>query len=244
EASLSEMLSSGRYATLRSWTACARELSGKTPAALLLAEAELASRQGRQDRAEALAGQAARSAQQSGLCAAAWNLAGRCAHLRDRYDKAMEYHAHAEQVAERTTDLIDALWGQIAAGWHVDAARAKSLVPKLAAADPADLDTRLRVATAFNSGVFQGQDPVEDMAEVTGEGLVLVEHATNPLVATSFLNSAARWHALRGTYREALRIVDWEMRIVEGHRLAFVLPNALNARALALIGLRDWAAAN
>src|SRR5437899_7588117 len=33
------------------------------------------------------------------------------------------------------------------------------------------------------------------------------------------------------------------MRLVEEHRLAFVHPNALNARALALIGLRDWSAA-
>jgi LuxR family maltose regulon positive regulatory protein len=243
EASLSDMLSSGRHDTVRAWTTFARDLNGKTPAALLLAEAELASREGRQVRAEALAGQAARSAQPSLLRARAWNLAGRSAHLRDRYDKAVEYHARAEEVCERTEDLIDALWGQIAAGWHVDPRRAKSLVPRLAAIDPSDLDTQLRVATAFNSGIFQGLDRVEDAADVTSQGLVLVEHATNPLAATSFLNSAARWHALRGTYRESLRIVDWEMGLVEDHRLAFVLPNALNARALALIGLREWAAA-
>jgi len=242
DASLAEMLSSGRHATIRNWALLARNLPGEAPPTLLLAEAELASREGHQDRAEALAGQTARSTSQADLRAKAWNLAGRSAHLRDRYEKAMEYHRLAETSAERAPDLIDALWGQIAAGWHVDPACAKGLVPRLALVGGGDLDTRLRVATALNSGVFQGMDAVEDAAEATSEGLVLVEHARNPLVATSFLNSAARWHALRGSYRESLRIVDWEMRLVEEHRLAFVLPNALNARALALIGLRDWSA--
>jgi LuxR family maltose regulon positive regulatory protein len=243
EASVESMLANGRHATVRSWVQDARKLQDPVPPGVLLAEAELASREGKQDRAEAFAAQAARSTQDPNLCAKAWNLAGRSAHLRDSYRRAMKHHRLAEAAATQELDRVDALWGQIAAGWHIDPVASKALIPQLMRRGSRDLDTRLRIATALNSGVFQGMDPVDETADTTSEGLVLAEHAHNPLVATSFLNSAARWHVLRGSYREALRIVGRLMELVEEHRLAFVLPHAMNARALALIGLRDWAGA-
>lgn len=242
EAALPEMLDQARHDTLRKWVALARDLRGGALGALLLAEAELASREGRQDRAEALATQAAQSPGSNRLRGRAWNVAGRSAHLRDRYERALECHRLAAEYAEQEADLTDAVWGQMAAGWHVDPELSKSLVPKLATLGT-DLDTRIRVAMALMSGVLQAHEPAEGTADVTEEALILVEHAQSPLVATSFLNVVGRWCVLRGDYKRALRIVDWEMRVVEQHRLAFVLPNALNARAMALTGLRDWTGA-
>jgi LuxR family maltose regulon positive regulatory protein len=241
--SVNAMFSAGRHATVARWVTLARELLENATPALLFAEAELASREGRQARAEALAAQAARQSDDRSFKARAWNLAGRSAHLIDQYSRALEYHRRAEQEADEPSDLREAIWGQMAAGWQIDPALSASLLPRLTEIGRDDLETHLRIANAMHHFSLHSERP-EEIQEVMERALILVEHSRNPLIATSLLNAASRWQAMRACYREALDIVDREMKVVEQHRLAFVLPNALNVRAIALIGLRDWTGAS
>jgi LuxR family transcriptional regulator, maltose regulon positive regulatory protein len=233
-AALEPMLRSGRHATIARW------LGNRTSVSpwLLLAEAELASRRGDQRRAEALALQSARRAGSARPAALALNLAGRSAHLRDRYQAAIECHRQAEVLSTTARETFDSLWGQLIVGWQMGN-DADDLVDRLHSYADASVDSQLRLTTALQYESLR-QGTIAELFDRVQECLVLAPRAASPLTSTSFLVGTSRLFAVVGRYDEALRIADQTVGVAEEHRLAFVLPSVLNVRAMALIGLREW----
>jgi hypothetical protein len=239
---LGPMLQAGRHTTVESWITCPAFGPTLCSPWVLFAEAELASRRGEQQRAEAIAVQAARGTSDKGLAVRAWNLAGRTGHLRDRYNAAIDYHARAERLASTEAERYDAIWGQLVASWQVDQEGASRLLDVLKRRDDTSIDARLRLAGAtFQDRLLRGN--IADVENSLREALVLAPRAANPLISCSFLTTATRWFVLTGRYEEALRVAEGTVSLIEEHRLSFALPSALNARAMALIGLRQWGAA-
>ena len=238
-AALGPMLQSGRHSTVEGWLTRARGASPTPSAWLLLAQAELASRRGHQHTAESLAAQSARIAGNRALAVRAWNLAGRSAHIGDRYAEAIGYHGCAIGRAETAAELYDAIWGQLVATWQLDPERAEGLIDRLGSLADTSIDSRLRLLSAdlhhaMRRGALSG---LEDRVR---EGLILVSRATSPLASSSLLLNVAHWCVMTARYSEALQVVDSAMKLSSEHRLSFVLPGLLNVRAMACTGLRRW----
>jgi DNA-binding CsgD family transcriptional regulator/tetratricopeptide (TPR) repeat protein len=242
-AALKPMLEAGRHATVESWIASSAFARSSVSPWALFAEAELASRRGEQQRAEAIAAQAARTATDRGLAVRAWNLAGRSGHLRDRYHAAIEYHSRAERLASTETERFEAIWGQLVASWQVDQGRAGKLLGALRKSADTSVDAQLRLAGAtFHDSLLSGS--IANIENQLRECLILTPRTANPLISSSFLTTATRWFVLTGRYDEALRIIEETVALIDEHRLSFALPSALNARAMSLMGLRQWGAAS
>jgi LuxR family maltose regulon positive regulatory protein len=242
EVAVPAILSIGREATLEIWLKAAHRIPCRPSSALLVAEAELASRRGKQDAAETLAAHAAEAAPRPGLAARAWCVAGRSAHLADRYEEAVSYHKRAEALADDDSVKRDAIWGQIIASVQWGVASLPELIPRLEAVQDTSIETQLRLINAkTHAAMFTNE--IGKTLEPIRAGLVLVERCRDPFVATAFLNVSSRLLSLQGRYAEALEVAERQMPLVEEHRLSFVLPSALAARAAALIGRRSWGAA-
>jgi ATP/maltotriose-dependent transcriptional regulator MalT len=227
---LMPMLRAGRHSTVASWVEQARNTPLARSPWVLLAEAEVASRRGDQHQAQALSVQAARASESDNLSVRAWILAGRSAHLLDHYSEANEYHRRAEAMATTDKERYDALWGQIVASWQCDPGRASRLVAALTDLADESIDSQLRLfSVTFQTGLQRGR--VADLEDRVREALILAPRAANPLVASSFLVISSRWFCTTGRYEEALRVVDDTVALAEQHRLSFVLPSALTARA-------------
>jgi LuxR family maltose regulon positive regulatory protein len=239
EAALDPMLGAGRHATVEGWLAAR---SANTPW-MLLAEAELASRRGDQRRAEALAIQSARQAGEGTLAVRAWNLAGRSAHLSDRYAKALACHRRAEEIARERHEVFETLWGLLVASWQLDPPSAREFEGRLEATADSSISSQLRITTARCYGALR-EGRIMELFDRLEEGVILAPRAESPLTSTSFLTSTTRIFAMVGRYQQAARIVDQTIAIAEEHRLSFVLPSVLNVRAMALTGLREWGAAS
>jgi DNA-binding CsgD family transcriptional regulator/tetratricopeptide (TPR) repeat protein len=236
---LTPMLQAGRHKTVESWVAHAKGKPSARSPWLLFAEAEVTSRRGDQNRAQALSVQAARVAQDDSLAVRAWNLAGRTAHLLDRYDEAFEHHSRAEALAGTASERYDALWGEIVASWQVDPDRAGDLIKPLTECADSSIDAQLRLASVeVQHGLRRGS--IGDLENLIRERVILAARADNPVVASSYLTIAARWFAMTGSYDDALRVSDETVALARQHRLSFVLPTVLNVRAMSLIGLRKW----
>jgi LuxR family maltose regulon positive regulatory protein len=243
EVAVPEILSIGRETTLEIWLKAAHRIQCGPSAALLVAEAELASRRGKQDEAETLAIHAAESARHPELAARAWCVAGRSAHLADRYEEAISHHKRAETLATDDAVKRDAIWGQIIASVQWGVGSLPELIPRLEAVHDTSIEMQLRLINAkTHAAMFTNK--INATLEPIRAGLVLVERCRDPFVATAFLNVSSRLLSLQGRYAEALEVADRQMPQVEEHRLSFVLPSALTARAAALIGRRKWGAAS
>ena len=69
---------------------------------------------------------------------------------------------------------------------------------------------------------------------------VFIPDAVDPLVRTSFLNLLTRTLSLVARYAEAADIAEQEIEEAHRSRLAFVLPHAHVAKAVAALGLRHY----
>jgi DNA-binding CsgD family transcriptional regulator len=242
KAGLSELLAEGRDATISEWIRIADERGLSSTPAVMLAEAEVASRRGDQTRASALAVQSAKASPDQSLRVRAWCVAGRSAQLSDGYDRAIACYRKAEALARTPDERQGALWGQLVAAWQIDPDLGKTVVPRFEAVADDRIDSRMRLCNAkLHVAMRVGRQ--EGLETVVREGLALADRTTDPLVQTSFLNAAGRLRALQGRYAEALPIVDAQVAAAERYRLPFVLPSALNTRAFALAGFRRWGAA-
>ena len=109
EECLGELLASGRVATLRRWIQLAHEI-GCTDPVFLLAEAEVALRDGDESRAQSLAEHAGACFSDKELAAQAFVVAARAAHLRGEYSQTKNYAWKAKKLASREATRIDATW--------------------------------------------------------------------------------------------------------------------------------------
>jgi DNA-binding CsgD family transcriptional regulator len=235
-----ELLGSGRVGTLADWIA-GSDAAGAPEVELVAAE--IAFRRGAYLPAEAHARSAALAfpADHRWL-SRAWTRAGQASHFRDDMAGAVECFARARTTASTPTDVKAALWGTFHATVDDDiptAAKTLESLAEMGSSDPKDVLRHLngRIALAVRTG------PTDATLLDVEAAFGLLDSVDDPFVLTSFLNSASHAFLLAGYFRRALAAAEAELDEARRYDLSFVLPHALARKAMAEIGLTDFAAA-
>ena len=235
-AALDELLETARLSTVETWTALAAELELDT-AAVALARAEVALRQGRHGVAQAHA-EVAASTEGSSLRFRALAVAGRAAHLASREEDALELYRLAEEAAANESEKRDALWGQVMCAIELERpdaiAALEALVAQGTIANPRDTvrAAGYRLYSQFRLGSLELSD-----ADVAHELLPVVH---DPLVESSFQAAYSAALAASCRYVEALDVADALLQCADRYRLEFAIPYASGVAAIAYAGMRRW----
>jgi ATP/maltotriose-dependent transcriptional regulator MalT len=236
-ASLADMIGQARLTTLERWVSLGRHKTETSPI-FDLAEAELAYRRASYARAETLALQAADGLEpEHPLFARAFIVAGHAAHLSDREEAGVRHHSHALNAALTESDKREALWGKLICANQLDLPEVPDLIRELEDFGIGAPKDRLRLATVRFVVGLRGEG-ISDALAAQRTAYPLLGLVSDPLVRTGFLHSFARCLGLGGFYEDASRIADELIADAERHRVDFVLPHALVAKAIAEIGAR------
>jgi ATP/maltotriose-dependent transcriptional regulator MalT len=233
-----DLLANGRVVTLRTWLELGEELRAASPG-MLLAEAQIALRQGLYRKAESLALEAARRfSEGSGVkLRRSYSLAGQSAYLEGRSLDASEHYQRALDHGGETPPDREALWGKFLSLSETNDEGATRLLGALESLEESSPDDLLRLATGrWHLSLRGGSARHEALLSVAD----LLPRAEDPLVRSSYLNSCAGALSLSGEYEESLRWSDRQIAEAERFRLAFVMPHGHLRRASALTGLRDF----
>jgi LuxR family transcriptional regulator, maltose regulon positive regulatory protein len=238
EAGHEELLRTGRTITLSEWLDAARAARAHTPLVGVL-EAELAGREGEAARAERIALQAAREADPS-LRFRALCLAGRAAHLDNRASTALAHFREAESLAANSAETQEARWGALLCAISFgDRTELKQALEAFLSYEPQSADDTLRAANArLCAGLLIG-----GLDEAVDEALAASSLAADcdPVIASSYFNALSRCLILLGRYEEALSLASRSIDLADRATLRFVLPHGLISKAIALLGLQDYA---
>ena len=231
EASVDNLLASGRLASLAAWIAYADSRPVRAPI-LALAKANLALRRGAVKEAITL-GLAA--AADRGLAGRGLVVAGRAAHLSFEDAYALDLHRRAERAASTPDDIREAIWGQFVCASDLELEEATTILTQLENVVAATPDGQIQLATGHLAlGVHRGG--IDDSLAHARAAESLLAQARDPLARTSFLNNFADALVVAADYKAALAVVDQELHEVETFRLRFAAPYATLVRAAALCG--------
>jgi ATP/maltotriose-dependent transcriptional regulator MalT len=227
------MLAAGRVPTLRAWAAAAPD---DDPVVRFIG-AELAFREGRFHEAHALAALATRGATGDPDFEARTLLVGaRAAHVAAHEDVAGHLFAAAHSAAHSPRLRRIAALGELMVAIELERDDTPELLKSLAKADESDPTDRVIYADRKLSYETHFPTRVDiESARVARQLLALVP---DPLVRTSFRNVLSYALATMGHYDEALLVADELVADADQHRLAFAMPYALTAQALAKAGKR------
>jgi ATP/maltotriose-dependent transcriptional regulator MalT len=236
------MLASGRTSTLEAWLELAGEFGLKT-AVFDLIRAELALRDGNLSRAQNLALKIATKEEAEPLRSRAYNVAGRAAHLDNRDSYALKLFQSAAAVARDDEEKHEATWGSLLSAHAFESKQdVRAALAQFLTREPKSADDLLRAASArLMVGLTIGG--IADAVDEARDALTGLEHAHDPIIRTSFLNSLSRSLSLQGRYAEAGSLASRLVAEAQRARLEFVLPHAYIARAVAMIGMRSFAEA-
>ena len=237
---LDEMLTQGKIATVEAWLKMGRRQDPTSPT-VLRAEMEVAFRRHDWDgaRAHAMRLTALLPSDDPHLSRALHRL-GQIGHLDDRYEDAVLYLEKARAVAQTRSDLRAALSSAfLVASDHGQKERARQILSDLKTVPDPNAEDLLRLSQAeiHLAGRWGG---VEQELRRHSSMLSLVEHATDPVVATGFLQTYGSALALSARYDEALEIARREVNEAESSGLDWVMPHALQLRAMAEWGVGDY----
>ncbi len=237
DAALSEMLSDGRLATITKWIDFGKDHSISV-ASLRLAEAELALREGHYARAEALALFAtAHPNFHDSHQSRAYRLAGTAAHLDSRDVVGLLYHRKAQDGAAGHDDIIDALWGQFTCASELETEETSTILQDLQQRSRADSDDVIRLAlAAMTLSHRQGQIAGIDRALAV---LPLLDHVSDPMKRSSFLQVLGYSLTLVGRYAESIAVAEKALHDAERCRLHFAHTSACLVQAAARLGLGE-----
>jgi LuxR family maltose regulon positive regulatory protein len=239
EQAFKPLIRSGRIGTLEQIATFARSRSADFSPLITLIDAELAFRDGRFARAEALANRAGHALRrQHDLGSRAHLIAGHGALLQSNYEIALNHFSAARATATDADQTRDALWGLAMTSiysekWdpnkHVsELQRHRDDSPTaLLCATTASLTLR-RYTTGFT-------EPID-----TESALHVVGGVPDPRVRTSFTNVYAYEMILRAEYQSALVIAEQMYEDATAYRLGWIIPHAEWALAASLLGLRDF----
>jgi LuxR family maltose regulon positive regulatory protein len=231
EASVDNLLASGRLTSLSAWIAYADGRGVRAPV-LELAKANLALRKGAVKEAITL-GLAA--SVDPNLAGRGLVVAGRAAHLSfaDRY--ALDLHRRAERAASRPDDVREAIWGQFVCASDLELEEATTILRRLETVVEATPDGQIQLATGHLAlGVQRGG--IDDSIAHARSAESMLAQATDPLARTSFMNNFADALVVAARYEAALAVADRELDELEKFRLRFATPYATLVRAAALCG--------
>jgi len=239
---LTQLLETGRLATIQTWIDAASRSSGVSPQARVAA-AELAARRGELSLAETLVqGALLQVKPRSSLACRALNLAGHIAHLDSRDEDGVERYTRAETAAPSSELLREARWGRCVTLSALEEDAALTLLAELVADVPAD-DAREQVRAAdkqISIGIRFGQLPDLARARRTEQLLSIVG---DPRVRCSFRSVLSGGLILAGYYADGLRVAEDLVRDAADAR-SFGLTYGHANRALALAGQKQFARAH
>jgi len=234
---LADLLASGRIATVTRWLALARSRDLADPI-FMLAEAEVAFREGKREHAQALAEQAAALFQGGGDWAArAHLLAARAAHLREDAGGAAANADRAHVLAVDRQTRLEALWLAFVDALEQQAPEADSLYAALLELQTADPDYGLRLASARGMHEFESGN-IRKALDTCEHSAPLLSQIRDPVQRTGFLNLFAHVVIACAQYDRGLEIADRQIEEARAAGLEFAVDYALLSRSSALIGLR------
>ena len=235
---LAPLTAQGRLATIREWLKLGRR-NAFASKYLDIADAELAFRRGRYERAETMALAAASALPPADpLRSMAYCRAGLSREFMDDGVGAVKHFKAARDTAVSELDARNALWGQFVVAFELGQPTASKLLEEFASIGTPDHDAIVRRETgtlmlAVRDGELAEAIPRADaMAEV-------VEEARDPLIRSSFWYSFASAHSLYGEYAVALNAVDRGLQEATTFHLEFARPHTLICRTSASIGLKN-----
>jgi ATP/maltotriose-dependent transcriptional regulator MalT len=237
---LDDLLSRGRLATLERWLDEAHRLIPSAEIASL-AEVELAFRKGRwaeaEDRARHLA---IRLPLEHSLASRALFRAAQVAQLDDRPKEALELLSEARVRSKSSADSRRVLWSRFLAFTDleepVQAGEALADFEKLA---PESVEDKIRLSQGpIHFAVRWGG--IRQALERHGSTVDLVERTADPVVRSGFLQSYGTALNLAARYTEANSLGERQIEDAKRFGLDWVGTHALELRALAQIGMRDF----
>jgi DNA-binding NarL/FixJ family response regulator len=242
-AALEDLLRLGRGSTLELWVRKAHRLGVKAPV-VDLAEAEVSLRRGRHHQAHALAASAVRQKDlPRPLLLRGLLVAGRSAHLTDRFELALSLYGDAQALAVSRRERFDALWGQFIAAAFLESAVTYRIFESLTQLGDVSPDATLLLAIAkFNvaclrntevSGALDGFKAAEHLAA----------HADDALVRANFWQTYAHASVLVGEYQRALGLLEHADDVIARHDVLFAAPVARAVAAFAQFGLGQYRSA-
>src|SRR5437588_6580253 len=210
---LSELLTSGRIATVTRWLELARAEDVADPI-FMLAEAEVAFREGQDERAQALAEQAAALFDGEDWAARAHLLAARAAHLREDGGGAAANADRAHVLAVDRQTRLEALWLAFVDALEQQTPEADSLYEALLELQTADPDYGLRLASARGMHEFESGN-IRKALETCERSAPLLAHIRDPVQRTGFLNLFSHVAIACAQYGRSLELID--RQIEEAH---------------------------
>lgn len=239
---LRDSLEAGRVETVRRWLQLGERLQ-LDDAVMLLAEAEVALREGDNESAQALGARSATLGLDGEVVARSHLVAARAAHLRDD-GPAVRYHAEAAADSAATTETeVSALWIGLSSAVERGDVSARAILARLEAIDDASPEHALRVCNARGYLIFESDGDARGAMREYDLAEPLLRRVRDPFVRTTYLNHRAYVAAASGHYEAAIAIADQEISEAQVAGLDFVIDHGLVTQATALIGLRKLGAA-
>jgi ATP/maltotriose-dependent transcriptional regulator MalT len=232
------LLESGRLKTIEHWVELARDHRITDPV-VLLAEAELALRQGETARAQVL-GEKAGELLEGDLAARAYLVATRAAHFGDDSAGVLRNAERADAAATSVGPRIDGLWLLVARASedaHAPTAEAIERLRELRDDKP-EHTLRLIHAEALLHLLSDGD--VRSAERGLRLGTELLSHVRDPLRRTNHMNTFAQILSMLAEYRPSLEMTARLLEDAETTGLDFVVDFALVNKATALTGLRRF----
>jgi LuxR family maltose regulon positive regulatory protein len=237
---LDAVLSEGRLATLERWLESVKRSAPASPI-VRMADIELDFRTGDWLAAAGKARHLARSIpKEEPLASRVYLRAAQMAHLDDRQQEALELLTAATDQARSPQDLRNALWSRFLTLCDLERRdEAEAALRDVEELPPLTSDDLLRANHGRLQFAIRWGPLVETLDSVVGS-VELVDQSTDPLVRTGFLQSYGSALGLVARYKESRRIADWQLHEAERYRLEWVVPHALEMRAIAQTGRREF----
>ena len=236
ENALGDLLSSGRLATVTRWLSIAPR--DAKSAVFLLAEAEVALREGLEAHAQIIAERAAEVSTEDDLTAQAHLVAARAAHLRG--DVAAT--SRNCQLAARLTSIAQtrgsALWIEFLNAFEIQDPAVRNVLERLRRSGDESPAHTLRL---FQASAFLALEVDADVRGAIRElelASGLLSHVPDPLGRTAFLNLFSCATIYIADYERALELTEQQIDDARSSGLEFAADHALTTRAGAFIGLR------
>jgi LuxR family maltose regulon positive regulatory protein len=242
EVALIGLLNDARMPTLSRWMSCAEGARMDSPM-IVLAEAEIAFREGERTKAEGLALEAAaRLGADHPLCSHSLHVAGTAAHLSERSVDALNHQTQALQTAQDERSRRDALWGRLLAATKLELASTEQILNDLVEASDSSPESQIRLVMAqFTTQSRLGS--LSGLAEAHESIMYLLKRVRDPILRASFTNGYSQALASSGLYARALEAAGRTIEDSSESRLPFVIPYAQLVQAIAHTGLRNFSRA-
>jgi LuxR family transcriptional regulator, maltose regulon positive regulatory protein len=239
-AALDDLLATGRTSSLQRWVAAARS-AGAEGGLIDYAESEARLRSDELDRAMALAEQALGSLE-GDLAARAHLVAGRSAHLSDRWEIAEDHSKSARALAQTTATREAALMMCFLSGVGSESPDLRDRLDEFKRSARPGIQQSLRFAGG-NLSLADLEGGLEQAIDDARGALSLTEEVVDPIAYTGLLSVYSYALMLTCRYEESLKEIGILLRVAETFDLEFPVPYAHLHRAKALVGLGRFAPA-